>query len=68
MSATDTFLLLDIVSFPLNFSVTPITHHVLSRSKDYTSHLTLQRNYVDVLSCYQVDHAGNPCKSKFLIR
>ena len=36
MSATDEFLSLEIVSFHLNFSVSPITHHVLSRSKHCT--------------------------------
>ena len=68
MAATDAFLSLKIVSFPLNFSVTPIVHRVLSRSKSCISHLTLQRNYVDVPSYYQADLAGNLCKSKPLIQ
>jgi len=68
MSATDEFLLLEIVSFHLNFGVSPIIHHVLSRSKHCASCLILQRNYVDMLSCYQVGHAGNPCRSKRLTR
>ena len=66
MSATDEFLLLEIVSFPLNFGVSPIIHCVLTRSKHCTSRLIPQRNYVDVPSCYQVGHTGNPCRSKLL--
>jgi len=68
MSATDEFLSLEIVSFHLNFGVSPIIHHVLSRSKHCASRLILQRNYVDMPSCYQVGHAGNPCRSKLLTR